>query len=114
MEYIGDVFYDYAGGIYANITNKCPCRCEFCIRDMVDSLGGADSLWLKREPGLEEIFELLAQWDLSRYSELVFCGYGEPTERLDDLLEIAESRYKNASTIFCSQFAVAGWRLPGV
>lgn len=27
-----------------------------------------------------------------------------------DLLEIAESRYKNASTIFCSQFAVAGWR----
>jgi len=89
MEYIGDVFYDYAGEIYANITNKCPCRCEFCIRDMVDSLGGADSLWLKREPGLEEIFELLAQWDLSRYSELVFCGYGEPTERLDDLLEIA-------------------------
>ncbi len=27
-----------------------------------------------------------------------------------DLLEIAESRYKNASTIFCSQFTVVGWR----
>ena len=27
-----------------------------------------------------------------------------------DLLEIAESRYKKASTIFCSQFDVPGWR----
>jgi len=26
-----------------------------------------------------------------------------------DLLEIAEARYKKASTIFCSQFEVAGW-----
>ena len=89
MEYIGDVFYDYGGGLYANITNQCPCRCEFCIRDMVDSLGDADSLWLKREPSLEEIFELLGEWNLSRYSEVVFCGYGEPTARLDELLAVA-------------------------
>ena len=27
-----------------------------------------------------------------------------------DLLEIVEARYKTASPIFCSQFAVAGWR----
>ena len=46
MEYIGDVFYEYGGGLYANITNKCPDRCEFCIRDMVGALGDADSLWL--------------------------------------------------------------------
>lgn len=26
-----------------------------------------------------------------------------------DLLEIVEARYKKASTIFCSQFEVAGW-----
>ena len=26
-----------------------------------------------------------------------------------DLLEIAEARYKKASTIFCSQFDVPGW-----
>jgi len=26
-----------------------------------------------------------------------------------DLLEIAEARYKKASTIFCSQFEVADW-----
>lgn len=91
MEYIGDVFYEYGGGLYANLTNKCPCRCEFCIRDMVGALGGADSLWLRREPTLEEIKELLGEWDLNDFDELVFCGYGEPTERLEDLL--ATARY---------------------
>ena len=90
MEYIGDVFYEYGGGLYANITNKCPDRCEFCIRYMVDSLGGADSLWLKREPTMEEILELLDQWDLNKFEDLVFCGYGEPTERLPELIETAE------------------------
>lgn len=89
MEYIGDVFYEYGGGLYANLTNRCPCRCEFCIRDMVGALGGADSLWLRREPTLDEIKELLSEWDLSQFDELVFCGYGEPTERLSDLLETA-------------------------
>ena len=91
MEYIGDVFYEYGGGLYANLNNKCPCRCEFCIRDMVGALGGADSLWLRREPTLEEIKELLGEWDLNEFDELVFCGYGEPTERLEDLL--ATARY---------------------
>ena len=90
MEYIGDVLYDYASGLYANLTNRCPCRCEFCIRTMVDSLGDADSLWLKREPSVDEVKELLKQWDLSRYTELVFCGFGEPTLRLDAVLEIAD------------------------
>ena len=89
MEYIGDVFYEYGGGLYANLTNKCPCRCEFCIRDMVGALGDADSLWLRREPTLNEIKELLQEWDLSQFYELVFCGYGEPTERISDLLETA-------------------------
>ena len=89
MEYIGDVFYDYGGGLYANLTNRCPDRCEFCIRYMVDSLGGADSLWLKREPTMDEIKELLGEWNLEDFYELVFCGYGEPTERLEDLLETA-------------------------
>ena len=90
MEYIGDVFYDYGGGLYANMTNKCPCRCAFCIRDMVDSLGDADSLWLKREPTMNELMEMLKEQDLEKYREIVFCGYGEPTERLDCLFKACD------------------------
>lgn len=89
MENIGDVIYDYASGLYLNLTNRCPCRCEFCIRNLVDSLGDADSLWLKREPTAAEVIEMLGDWDLTKYSELVFCGYGEPMERLAEVLEIS-------------------------
>lgn len=94
-EEIGQVLYDYGSGLYANITNRCPCRCEFCIRYLTDGLGTADSLWLKREPEVSEILEMLGDWDLSRYDELVFCGYGEPLERIDDLLDIAKYIKKN-------------------
>lgn len=86
---IGSVLYDYGKGLYANITNRCPCRCSFCIRDMTEGLGSADSLWLKREPSVEEVIDMLKEWKLENYDELVFCGYGEPTERLEELLEIA-------------------------
>ena len=89
MEYIGDVIYDYASGLYVNLTNRCPCACEFCIRTMADSLGGADSLWLKREPSAAEVIELLGEWNLHNYEEIVFCGYGEPLVRLEEVLEIS-------------------------
>lgn len=90
MEYIGDVFYDYGGGLYINMTNRCLCRCAFCIRDMVDSLGDADSLWLKREPSMEELLAMLKQQNLAAYDEIVFCGYGEPTERLNCLIAVCD------------------------
>lgn len=90
MEYIGDVFYDYGGGLYVNMTNRCPCHCDFCIRDMADSLGDADSLWLKREPSREELLTMLGEQNLAAYDEIVFCGYGEPTERLDCLLAVCD------------------------
>ena len=96
MEYIGDVLYDYASGLYVNLTNRCPCRCEFCIRDMVDSLGDADSLWLKREPTVSEVKEMLGQWKLSNSTALVICGYGEPMERLGGVLQLC--RYVKETT----------------
>ena len=68
MEYIGDVIYDYADGLYINMNNRCPCRCSFCIRNLTDSLGNADSLWLRREPDLEEILEMIRETDLTPYN----------------------------------------------
>ncbi len=83
------VVYDYFGGLYINLTNRCPCRCEFCIKNFTNSLGSADSLMLEREPTVEEVKAELRRWKVQEYDEVIFCGYGEPTERLDDLLEIA-------------------------
>jgi TatD family-associated radical SAM protein len=46
-------------------------------------------LWLEHEPDLEEVKEAFAQYDVSAFDEIVFCGFGEPTERLDLLLQTA-------------------------
>ncbi len=83
------ITYQVYNGIYVNMTNRCPCACTFCLRHNADGVYGSDSLWLEREPTVDEVCKSLDGWDLSKYSEVVFCGYGEPTERLDDLLEVA-------------------------
>ena len=73
-----------------NVTNRCPCACTFCLRQNGESVYGSDSLWLEREPTVKEVCDSIDTWDLNKYNEVVFCGYGEPTERLDDLLEVAK------------------------
>ena len=75
--------------LYVNITNKCSNRCEFCIRNNGDGAYGSDSLWLEREPTREEILDSIFSRDLSVFPEIVFCGYGEPSYRLDDAVYVA-------------------------
>ena len=81
----------YAGGtsIYVNMTNRCPCACTFCLRQNKDHVFNSDSLWLEREPTVKEVCDSIDTWDLTKHGEIVFCGYGEPTERFYDLLEVA-------------------------
>ncbi len=83
------ITYQVKQSVYVNLTNRCPCACRFCLRNKADGVYGSDSLWLEREPTQEEVWDSLAQWDYTRFREVVFCGYGEPTERLDVLLESA-------------------------
>ncbi|MBQ6889332.1 MAG: TIGR04100 family radical SAM protein [Lachnospiraceae bacterium] len=83
---MADILYTYKNQIYANITNKCDCSCQFCIRSHKDSVGEAENLWFKSEPTLEEIKKAMDEFDFTGYEELVFCGYGEPTCALENLL----------------------------
>lgn len=83
------ITYEVDSGLYINVTNRCTNRCEFCIRNNGDGAYGSDSLWLEREPTVEEVLADVFSRDLTKYSELVFCGYGEPTIRLHDIREIA-------------------------
>lgn len=84
-----NVVYEVKDGLYVNLTNRCPCSCTFCIRNNGDGVYGSDSLWLEREPEAAEVIEAVENADPRRFKELVFCGYGEPTERLDTMLDVA-------------------------
>ena len=84
------ITYPVSKGIYVNITNRCPCACTFCIRNHKDHVFESDTLWLDREPTVQEVCDSIDKWNLDEYDEVVFCGFGEPTERLYDLLEVAK------------------------
>ncbi len=83
------ILYEVHDNLYVNLTNKCPCACTFCLRQTRDHMEDSDVLWLSREPSADEVKEALLAKDLTPYKEVVFCGFGEPTERLDVLLETA-------------------------
>jgi 2-iminoacetate synthase ThiH len=51
------ITYRVGGGLYINMTNRCTNSCDFCIRNLSDSIGDTDSLWLDREPSREEVLE---------------------------------------------------------
>ena len=72
-----DIIYRYKNQVYFNITNKCPCRCTFCIRNTEDAIGEASNLWFEQEPALEEIYKAIDEFDFSDCNEVVFCGYGQ-------------------------------------
>ncbi len=79
------MLYTVGNKIYVNLTNRCPCACTFCIRQNGDGAYGSDSLWLEREPTADEVIAEFGKYDISKYTEVVFCGYGEPMERAEDV-----------------------------
>ena len=83
------ITYAVDGGLYINVTNRCTNRCDFCIRNNGDGAYGSDSLWLEREPSEDEILSSVFSRNLDSFSEVVFCGYGEPSVRLDTVRRVA-------------------------
>ena len=83
------ITYEYFKSLYVNLTNRCSNKCTFCVRNNHDNVNGEDNLWLDREPTIEEIKEDFLKRDLTKYDSVVFCGYGEPTIRFDEMCEIA-------------------------
>ncbi len=89
------ITYTVGDSLYVNTTNRCSNSCDFCVRSHGEELYG--DLWLDTEPSREEILSDIEAHDLEGFPELVFCGYGEPTERLDDILWVCrelKSRHK--------------------
>ena len=85
-----EILYVYKDKVYLNITNKCPCACTFCIRSKKDAIGDASNLWLNHNPSFEEVKAAIDAFDFNGYNEIIFCGYGEPTNSFDVLVKTAQ------------------------
>ena len=80
--------YQIGNNLYINLTNRCSNRCTFCVRNGKETYEGY-ALWLKGpEPTREQVLSEIG--DPKRYDEIVFCGFGEPTCRLDDMLFLCD------------------------
>lgn len=90
MEKKMEILYKVHNNLYINLTNRCPYSCTFCLRQKMDKVGESDTLWLLREPTAEEVIEEFKKWDVDSFDEIVFCGFGEPTEAFDVLKKVAE------------------------
>lgn len=89
---MANIVYTFENQVYLNITNACPCKCEFCIRNNGDSVGDADTLWFSgHSPSFEEVKAEIDAFDFTPYTgEIIFCGYGEPTCAYDVFVRTAK------------------------
>ncbi len=84
------ITYELGNSLYVNLTNKCSNDCSFCLRNNHSDVNGEDNLWLDREPTVEEIKADFLKRDMKKYDSVVFCGFGEPLERFDDVIAVGK------------------------
>lgn len=83
------IVYKIRRSLYINLTNRCSCNCYFCPRSgSTDGFVSGHYLFLQSEPSVNEVLNAIECE--SDFEEVVFCGLGEPTSRLKELLAIAE------------------------
>ena len=96
------ITYEYGDNLYVNPTNRCDFNCTFCLRHNQGSGGSiyTHNLWLEREPTKEELLASIEGRDLSKYKQLVFVGFGEPTYRFDDICWVIDRMKEHGTKIY--------------
>lgn len=90
-----NLVYILDGKIYINLTNMCTNDCIFCLRNDKDDVCG-QQMWLKTETNTsKDVIEQLKKYTDKIHKGVTFCGYGEPTMKIDALKETAEYIKKN-------------------
>ena len=81
--------YPLGDALYLNVTSSCTLACVFCpkIRDHDFTLGGFD-LRLRQDPSADQVWEAAGRVGVQGRSEVVFTGFGEPTRRLEVVLDV--------------------------
>jgi TatD DNase family protein len=92
----GKIAYEIRDSLYLNITNECTNNCYFCVRAKTSFVKG-HNLKLDKEPTVEEILKVVG--DVKRHREIVFCGYGEPTARLDAVKAVCRELKKKGANV---------------
>ena len=80
--------YTIANKLYINLTDRCTLACEFCPKIQGSMDVHEYNLLLSQRHSAQEYIKQIG--DVARYDEIVFCGFGEPTLRLKELLIIAD------------------------
>ncbi len=84
-----EILYEVHQNLYVNLTNRCSSACTFCLRQDRNKMGTSGSLWLEHEPTAREVINAFGKFRREDYGEVVFCGFGEPTEAFEVLKEVA-------------------------
>ncbi|HQT92215.1 MAG TPA: YchF/TatD family DNA exonuclease, partial [Candidatus Kryptobacter bacterium] len=80
------IAYQIRNSLYLNLTLRCDADCIFCDRKGEAMVKG-HNLHIEKEPTPEELIREIG--DPKKFKEIVFCGYGEPTIRLDVVKDVA-------------------------
>jgi len=90
------IVYPIRDSLYVNLTNRCTNRCVFCPRETEPRVKG-HWLGLEHEPAADKVIDAIG--DPSNYDEVVFCGFGEPTLRLETLKQVARAVRQQGSRV---------------
>lgn len=79
---MSDIIYTFKNNAYFNITNRCTCKCIFCIRNEHEAIGEATELWhdtillskKSRKPSMLLILQIIRK-PSSAATENPTCAY---------------------------------------
>ncbi len=101
------IAYTLHGNCYLNLTNRCTLRCGFCPKFNKNWEVQGYPLRLRQDPGVQQMLDAVG--DPSAYREVVFCGLGEPTLRLPELLQVAHKLKQAGARVRVNTDGLANW-----
>lgn len=95
---LAPIVYPIRDQLYLNVTNQCTLACTFCPKRRDWTVKG-HYLGHEKEPSAQAVRQALWAASPVGFREVVFCGLGESTHRLELVLELGrELRRRGIST----------------